>query len=126
MIERGRSNMEKFQVVVAGGRDFSNYPLLCKKLDHLFQNRQPTAIISGLARGADTLGRQYALERDIQVLEFPAHWNELGKRAGMVRNREMLEAADAVVVFWDSVSKGTANMVEITQKAGLPLRIVRY
>ena len=49
MIERGRSNMEKFQVVVAGGRDFANYPLLCKKLDHLFQNRQPTAIISGLA-----------------------------------------------------------------------------
>ena len=44
----------------------------------------------------------------------------------MVRNREMLEAADAVVVFWDGVSKGTANMVEITQKAGLPLRIVRY
>ena len=70
--------------------------------------------------------RQYALERDIQVLEFPAHWNQLGRRAGMVRNREMLEAADAVVVFWDSVSKGTANMVEITQKAGLPLRIVRY
>lgn len=115
-----------FQVIIAGGRDFANYELLQNKCDQFFREKRPTAIISGLARGADTLGTRYARERGIQVLEFPADWERLGRRAGMVRNLQMLEAADAVVAFWDGQSRGTAHMVNETKKRGLPLRVVRY
>lgn len=80
----------------------------------------------GLARGADTLGTHYARERGIQVLEFPADWERLGRRAGMVRNLQMLEAADAVVAFWDGQSRGTAHTIGEAKKRGLPLRVVRY
>lgn len=118
--------MEQFNVIIAGGRDFADYRLLAQKCDFFFQNKLPTAIISGLAKGADLLGKQYAEVRGIPVLEFPAQWDKYGKRAGMLRNQEMLEAADAVVAFWDGQSNGTQNMIEIAKKAGVPVRVVRY
>ena len=45
-----------FQVIIAGGRDFADYGLLQAKCDQFFREKPPTAIISGAARGADTLG----------------------------------------------------------------------
>lgn len=98
-----------FQVIIAGGRDFADYGLLQAKCDQFFREKPPTAIISGAARGADTLGARYARERGVPVLEFPADWVRLGKRAGMVRNLQMLDSADAVVAFWDGQSRGTAH-----------------
>lgn len=116
----------RFHVIIAGGRDFADYGLLQSKCDKFFQEKKPTAIISGLARGADTMGARYARERGIPVLEFPADWERLGRRAGMVRNLQMLEATDAVVAFWDGQSRGTAHMINEAKKRGLPLRVVRY
>lgn len=52
-----------FQVIIAGGRDFADYGLLQAKCDQFFREKPPTAIISGAARGADTLGARYARER---------------------------------------------------------------
>ena len=49
-----------FQVIIAGGRDFADYGLLQAKCDQFFREKRPTAIISGIARGADTLGTRYA------------------------------------------------------------------
>ena len=115
-----------FQVIIAGGRDFTDYRLLCQKCDIFFRDKTPTAIISGMARGADSLGVQYAQEHGIHVMQFPADWAGLGKRAGMVRNLQMLDVADAVVAFWNGVSRGTGHMVSEAQKRGLPLRVVKY
>lgn len=115
-----------FQVIIAGSRDFADYKLLQSKCDLFFQEKRPTAIISGLARGADMLGARYAQEREIPVLKFPADWECLGKRAGMVRNLQMLEVADAVIAFWDGQSRGTAHTINEAKKRGLPLRVVRY
>lgn len=116
----------RFQVIIAGGRDFSDYELLCRKCDKFFQDKRPTAIISGMARGADSLGTRYAREHGIPVLEFPADWEGLGRRAGMVRNLQMLDAADAVVAFWDGASRGTRHTIQEAKKRGLPLRVVQY
>lgn len=117
---------EKFNVIIAGGRDFQNYNLLCEKCDFYFSRIKPTAIISGLAKGADSLGRQYGLNRGIQVLEFPADWNKYGKSAGMRRNQEMLKIADGLIAFWDGKSRGTENMINIAKNKGIPIRIVHY
>ena len=114
-----------FKVVVAGGRDFDDYQLLTSKLDHLFKNRVEIEIVSGCARGADSLGEKYAKKRGIALRKFPADW-EIGKHAGHVRNREMAEYCDAVVVFWDGVSRGTANMIKAAEKLNKPVRIIRY
>lgn len=44
----------------------------------------------------------------------------------MIRNREMAKAADSLIAFWDGKSKGTANMIQTSEKMGLAVKVVRY
>ena len=50
---------KSFNVIVAGSRGFESYELAELWLDYYFYNKKPTAIITGLAKGADTLGLNY-------------------------------------------------------------------
>ena len=121
--------MEEFRVIIAGGRQFNDYGLLSAKCDGILSQKMMThtiVIISGTARGADTLGEQYARERGFTLRQFPADWNTLGKRAGYVRNCQMADNADALIVFWDGESPGTKNMVEIARERNLAVRVIRY
>ena len=112
------------RIIVAGGRDFNDYELLCRKLDFFLSSTENPVIVCGEARGADSLGKRYALERGIPVISFPADWDRYGKSAGFRRNKEMAANADALVAFWDGKSRGTANMIELM--VGRPVRIVKY
>lgn len=71
-------------------------------------------ILSGKARGADQMGELFADLHNLTVEEYPADWENLGKRAGMVRNAEMAKDCDFGVCFWDGKSPGTRNMLEET------------
>lgn len=115
-----------FKVIVAGGREFNDYQLLKNKLDQLLQNKNNVEIVCGKARGADTLGEAYAKEMGYSVKEFPAQWNEFGKRAGYIRNEEMAKYADACVAFWDGESKGTKHMIDLANKHKIEVRVIKY
>lgn len=131
-----RSNYEPIQelrIIVAGGRDFDDYILLCNSLteylDRLHPKEQIT-IVSGGARGADTLGEEFAKRHGFNLKRFPANWGKYGKSAGPIRNRDMAEFAaktDGVLfAFWDGNSRGTANMITLAEKYGLDVHIVNY
>lgn len=116
-----------FRIIIAGGRDFQDYATMQQTMDHLLVNvREEIVIISGKARGADTLGERYAHERGYTVREFPADWKLHGKAAGYIRNEEMARNADALVAFWDGKSRGTKNMLEIAKRFQLKVRVKRY
>ncbi|WP_332606822.1 DUF2493 domain-containing protein [Bacillus spizizenii] len=116
------------KVIVAGGRDFSDYELLRRKLNSALRNRQNEKIIivSGKARGADSLGERYAREKGYEISEHPADWDKFGKAAGYIRNKEMAEEADALMAFWDGKSRGTKHMIDLAKKNGLRISIVYY
>jgi hypothetical protein len=116
----------KFRVIIAGGRYFNDYPTLCKVCDHMLQNKSNIEIVSGKAKGADTLGERYAKDRGHKIKEFPANWNEFGKSAGYRRNKEMSEYADALIAFWDGESKGTAHMIDLAKERNLKIKIHNY
>lgn len=78
----------------------------------------PSVVISGAARGVDTLGEQWAAQRGVPVERYPADWNGLGKRAGIVRNEQMAGIADAVVAIWDGASPGTRHMIDYAKRIG--------
>lgn len=119
--------MDKFRVVVAGGRKFNNYSLLKRKLDLALTNiKVPIAIVCGGAKGADELGRRYAIERGYQVLMFPADWDKYGKSAGYKRNKQMAMNSEATMAFWDGVSKGTEHMINLTKQHNNKLKVVMY
>ena len=113
------------KVIIAGSRnlDVSMYTL--KELDelarHLYTDEgwDITEVVSGKAKGADTLGELWARLNKIPIKEFPADWDKHGKAAGPLRNREMAIYADALILFWDGKSKGSANMLKQAEKYGL-------
>jgi len=115
------------RVVVAGSRTFNNFALMREKMDNILSQLEGSiTIISGTAKGADTLGEKYAKSRGYRVVRFPADWERHGRRAGPLRNQEMADNATHVVVFWDGESGGSKNMIDEARKRGLPLRVVRY
>lgn len=114
------------RVIIAGGRYFDNYELLSTKCDKILQNQDDVTIISGGAKGADSLGEKYAKERGYTIEIFPAKWNEYGKKAGMIRNVEMADSSDSLIAFWDGKSKGTKHMIDKAIKKELSVRVVRY
>ena len=89
-------------------------------------NQKEVEIVSGTAAGADTLGERYAQEKGYEVKKFPAQWDLYGKSAGYKRNQQMAEYADGLIAFWDGKSKGTKHMIDIANKMGLKVRVIRY
>lgn len=115
-----------FRVIIAGGRDFNDYGLLERKMDHLLSKiSSQIIVVCGKARGADTLGEQYAKSRNYQIAYYPADWS-MGKSAGYIRNLEMAENADALVAFWDGKSRGTKHMIDTAHNKNLKIRVIRY
>lgn len=114
------------KTIVAGSRNFDDYELLKYYLDKALKKGLELEIVSGTAKGADKLGERYAEENDLPLKKFPAKWDELGKKAGYVRNEEMAQYADACIVFWDGSSKGTKHMIDLAEKYELTLKIVYF
>ena len=115
-----------FKVIIAGGRNFNDYQLLCKTCDHMLSKQSDIEIVSGKARGADSLGERYAKERGYQVKEFPAQWDKFGKSAGYKRNAEMADYADALIAFWDNQSTGTNHMINLAKEKKIKVKVVNY
>lgn len=121
--------MNEYKVIIAGGRDFDNYTLLKERCDYYLQNKLRegrVVIISGHASGADSLGERYTQERGLSLDAHPADWKAHGKAARSIRNKEMAEVADALIAFWDGVSRGTKNMIDTAKSKGLKVAVVRY
>lgn len=121
--------MKNFKVIIAGSRGFSNYKLLKEKCNEYLREKRKEyniIIISGGARGADTLGEKYAQDEGFSLEVFPANWNKFGKSAGFRRNEQMGEVADALIAFWDGKSHGTKHMIEIMENKKLLVRVVNY
>lgn len=117
----------KFSVVVAGSRDFQNYQLLKATVSQILSAKLLThsvEIVSGTCRGADKLGERFAKEFGLSVREFPADWDKHGRAAGPIRNRQMAEYADAVIVFLPPNSRGSKSMMTIAGDLGKPLRVI--
>lgn len=118
-----------FNVIIAGGRDFNDYKLLKTKCFSLLKNKMDECnvqVVCGCARGADTLGKQFAEEFGLKVLEYPANWDKYGKKAGYLRNEEMAKVGNALIAFWDEKSRGTGHMIDLAKKYKLDIRIVNY
>lgn len=119
-----KQGKQTINVVVAGGREYENYPELSQKLDQIISQlnipeRMSVNIVSGGARGADTLAEKYAQERGLGLQVFPANWNEKGLSAGTLRNTQMAKEGDALVAFPGGT--GTENMIQqMTQDFGKP------
>lgn len=121
----------KTRIIVAGSRCFCDYPLLETKLDELLKEISgEVEIVSGHAKGADTLGEQYAKKKGLPLHIMKADWEKHGRRAGFIRNHQMLEYAleqiPMVVAFWDGYSNGTRDMIIRAKEKDVDTRLFYY
>lgn len=116
------------KVLVCGGRDYDDKENLFAKLDEIcyekgfWDDGVPNCmIISGLARGADTLALKWAEYYVLPTMNFPANWGVYGKSAGAIRNTQMLKIGkpDLVVAF--PGGRGTDHMKSIAYAAGVEI-----
>jgi hypothetical protein len=114
------------KLIIAGGRDFTDYDLLLKATLPILARVPDLEIVSGCARGADLLGERFAEEHGLNIIRFRPDWEGHGRSAGYIRNREMAQNADACVCFWDGKSKGTGHMIQLAKSMGLRTKIVSY
>lgn len=111
------------RIIIAGSRSFDNYEKLESTMDDLVKDLSEVTILSGCARGADQLGIEWAIKRGYNVERYPADWQKHGKSAGILRNVEMADNANALVAFWDGESRGTLHMIGIAKRKGLHVHV---
>jgi predicted Rossmann fold nucleotide-binding protein DprA/Smf involved in DNA uptake len=109
------------KVAVIGSRHFTNYNLLVSTLS-------PLTITQILNGGAGAIAEQsawFAATRKLPCLSFPPDVAQFGRKAKQMRNRQLVEAADEVVAFWDGESKGTAYTINYARECGKRVTIIR-
>lgn len=116
---------KKLSIGVAGSRGIMNYDTFKEHFDKFVQDKDIAFIVSGGAKGVDSMGERYAKEHDIQTKIFIPNWKKHGKSAGYKRNVDIVNASDEVFAMWDGVSKGTKHTIDITRKQNKICEVVR-
>lgn len=108
------------KVLVCGGRDFSDSAWVFRVLDSL----NPDHIIEGGATGADAFAQAWAIHRCKTLSTVQADWKRHGKRAGSIRNQEMIDRFHPDLVIAFPGGRGTADMIRRAKKAGIEVNDV--
>lgn len=121
-----------FRIIIAGSRDFNDYKLLLRTMcaEAATLPRDRIEIISGGAKGADSLGETFAKRNQLKLTVIPAEWEKYGNAAGPIRNEAMAayasQANGSLVLFWDGKSKGSKNMLSQAEKYGIKSTVVYF
>ncbi|MFW6046326.1 MAG: DUF2493 domain-containing protein [Candidatus Woesearchaeota archaeon] len=102
---------------IVGSRNFNNFKLLENTILGNFSNLEYIdVIVSGGAKGADTLAEKFAEKYNIKTEIYKPDWKTHGKKAGFIRNREIVDNSDFVIAFWNGESKGTLSTINLVRK----------
>lgn len=131
----------EFRVIVCGGRNYGwkenanrtktvdkvKVEYLFNRLDVLKQAVEviigrKLVIIQGEAQGADSWAKEWASITNTAMEPYPADWDEHGKSAGFIRNKQMLDEGKPDLVIAFEGGKGTAMMIDIAKKANVPVK----
>ena len=106
------------KVAVVGSRNLTDIAL------EQYISQQVQEIVSGGAVGVDSCAAEYAKSRGLKLTEFLPQYERYGRAAPIVRNKEIVDYADKVLVFWDGSSKGARSVIRYAQKTGKPCEVI--
>jgi hypothetical protein len=109
------------KVAVVGSRDFPRLDLVRQ---FVWEQERTTVIVTGGAHGVDEAALMEARRLGMDYELYLPEWQIFGKRAGALRNQQIVDAADEVVAFWDGKSRGTQITMDMAKRAGKPLKVI--
>lgn len=109
-------------VAVAGSRSITNADVVCSVLDAKASGA--TQVVTGGARGVDTIAFDWAWAHGIPVQVIAAEWSRHGRAAGPIRNREIARLAERLIAIHDGHSRGTMHMIESMRNLRKPVEII--
>ena len=114
------------KLAVIGSRSYVDYPAFRSTMNTWFAcgGPLPALVVSGGAKGTDSMSEQWAVEHSIPTQIFLPDWNRHGKCAGYLRNKDIVNASDVVVAFWSGTSPGTRHSIGLAHEARKPLLII--
>ena len=126
------------KIAVIGGRDFNDYSALA----FIVSEYKPSMLISGGAKGADSLAEKFSRDFGTPIKVYRANWNDFTppcrvlkhKRggqmynalAGMNRNTKIIEDCDMVIAFWNGISTGTKDSIDKAKTLGKKVVVIPY
>ncbi len=108
------------KIAIVGSRHFPAQDVVRRFVESL---PPQTVIVSGGAVGVDSWSIEIGASLGLATEVIAADWERLGRKAGPVRNAELVRNAEEVVAFWDGRSRGTLNTVVLAHRAGVPVRV---
>jgi hypothetical protein len=123
------------RILITGSRDWTDGGTMLAAIRELWQewaHRTPEdstddfVVVHGdCPSGADYMADRICSVRLVTLERHPADWATHGKRAGFVRNAEMVAlGADVCLAFIKNESKGATMTADLAEKAGI--RTVRF
>lgn len=112
------------RIIIAGSRSIDQVTF-SQAISHCPWLSQATVILSGGARGVDQLAEKWAKEQDYPLSIHKPDWKRYGRGAGLIRNRSMVDDADALLAIWDGHSRGTCHVIEYAHSKSLKVGIYR-
>ena len=109
------------RVAIVGSR---GYPRPMAVVRYVRELPAGTTVVSGGASGVDSWAANAAVFHHLDTLVFRADWKAHGRAAGMMRNQDIVDAADRLVAFWDGESRGTKDSIAKARARGIPVEIV--
>lgn len=114
------------KLIIAGSRDIH---FTSEFIDSLYGNvfiiddedNMLSEIVSGGCSGVDKAAEWWARDTQTPLKIFTAEWDKYGKSAGPIRNRQMANYGDALLLIWDGKSRGSANMKLEMEKLNKPI-----
>ena len=107
------------KLLIAGSRSITEFdlsPYIPSDVD---------TVISGGADGIDHLAEQYADAHRLSKYIIRPRYDLYGRAAPLKRNQQMIDMADAILVIWDGISKGTRHTLDYAKKQNKPIMLIQ-
>ena len=120
------------KLAVVGSRSLTDPEPIWDKLDEYLEiaidKGEELIIVSGGAKGIDTLAADFAKQRGLILINVYPAWNDRDgnfiRSAGFKRNDIIWEVADCGVAFWDGYSKGTEHSFKLAKRYNKRLSVI--
>ena len=111
------TNNDEMKVAIVGSRSITDHFFVKTLFDYfVYIFGKPTKIISGGARGVDSFAGEFANINNIELQVFRPNWAQYGKKAGFIRNEDIIKNCDICLAIWDGESHGTKHDLELCKQ----------